>query len=113
SRRLPQILRKKTPFDEDPVYMYLAHQAVHDPLGLPPADSFTEEQIAVLDAIEANSDDDDAHLRKRFAKVLMYLDRTVGDLVDYLEAEGWMENSIIVLASDNGGCPSCGGSNYP
>ena len=30
-----------------------------------------------------------------------------------LEAHGWLENSIIVVASDNGGCPSEGGSNYP
>ncbi len=43
----------------------------------------------------------------------MYLDHTIGDLVDYLETNGWMENSIIVVASDNGGCPSIGGSNYP
>ncbi|CAB1107154.1 unnamed protein product [Ectocarpus sp. CCAP 1310/34] len=43
----------------------------------------------------------------------MYLDRSIGRLVDYLETEGWLENSIIVVASDNGGCPSTGGSNYP
>ncbi len=43
----------------------------------------------------------------------MYLDHTIRDLVDYLETEGWMENSIIVVASDNGGCPASGGSNYP
>ena len=33
--------------------------------------------------------------------------------MDYLETAGWMENSIIVVASDNGGCPYAGGSNYP
>lgn len=43
----------------------------------------------------------------------MYLDKSIGRLVEYLEAEGWLENSIIVVASDNGGCPSTGGSNYP
>ena len=43
----------------------------------------------------------------------MYLDHTVGELVEYLTTNGWMENSIIVVASDNGGCPSLGGSNYP
>lgn len=43
----------------------------------------------------------------------MYLDHTIGELVEYLTTEGWMENSIIVVASDNGGCPSLGGSNYP
>lgn len=43
----------------------------------------------------------------------MYLDKRIGEFMDMLEAEGWMENSIIVVASDNGGCPKDGGSNYP
>ncbi|CAN0234803.1 unnamed protein product, partial [Hapterophycus canaliculatus] len=51
--------------------------------------------------------------RNKCKQVLMYLDKSIGALVDYLEAEGWMENSIIVVASDNGGCASYGGSNYP
>lgn len=46
-------------------------------------------------------------------QVLMYLDHTIGELVEFLETEGWMENSIIVVASDNGGCLNNGGSNYP
>lgn len=47
------------------------------------------------------------------AQVLFYLDKMVGVLVKQLEEEGWLENSIIVLASDNGGCPTNGGSNHP
>lgn len=43
----------------------------------------------------------------------MYLDKTIGRLVDHLDEAGWLENSIIVVASDNGGCPSFGGSNHP
>lgn len=43
----------------------------------------------------------------------MYLDKSIGTVVDYLEAEGWMDNTIVVVVSDNGGCPSYGGSNYP
>lgn len=46
-------------------------------------------------------------------QVLMYLDKTIGQLVDYLEKEGWLDNSVIVVASDNGGCASDGGSNLP
>lgn len=41
------------------------------------------------------------------------MDKKIGELMDLLEAEGWLENSIIVVASDNGGCPSGGGCNYP
>lgn len=33
--------------------------------------------------------------------------------MDFLEHEGWLDNSIIVVASDNGGCPDGGGVNYP
>lgn len=51
--------------------MYLAHQAVHKPLGLPPEGVFSEDELSLLKAIEANSDDS-GHLRKRFAKVLNY-----------------------------------------
>lgn len=46
-------------------------------------------------------------------QVLMYLDKTIGQLVDYLEKEGWLDNSVIVVASDNGGCAPDGGSNLP
>lgn len=63
-----QILKEKSPFDEEPLYMYLAHQAVHRPLGLPPEGSFSQDELALLEEIEANSDDS-GHLRKRFAKV--------------------------------------------
>lgn len=43
----------------------------------------------------------------------MYVDKKIGELLDLLEEEGWMENSIVVVASDNGGHPDYGGSNYP
>ncbi|CAM9815485.1 unnamed protein product [Pylaiella littoralis] len=110
TERALDILKEKTPHDEEPLFLYLSHQAVHDPLGIPPSDAFTPEEWTLLDALEDSSGSD---LRVRFAKVLMYLDKSIGLLVDYLEAEGWMENSIIVVASDNGGCPGAGGSNYP
>lgn len=30
-----------------------------------------------------------------------------------LDAIGMMDNTLLVVASDNGGCPAMGGSNYP
>ncbi|CAM9166715.1 unnamed protein product, partial [Discosporangium mesarthrocarpum] len=43
----------------------------------------------------------------------MYMDKQIGNFMDLLEENGWLENSIVVVASDNGGCPGYGGSNYP
>lgn len=37
----------------------------------------------------------------------------IGRMVDELESMGMMDNTLLVIASDNGGCPSGGGSNYP
>ena len=34
-------------------------------------------------------------------------------IFDELGGMGMMDNTLVVLASDNGGCPSVGGSNYP
>lgn len=41
------------------------------------------------------------------------MDKRIGQLVDYLEEEGWLENAVVVVASDNGGCPMSGGINTP
>lgn len=46
-------------------------------------------------------------------QALLYLDKKIGMFLDVLESEGWLENSILVVVSDNGGCPGQGGSNYP
>lgn len=56
--------------------------------------------------------------KKKFAprfleKILLYLDKSIGKFFDALEEGGWMENSIVVVASDNGACANGGGSTYP
>ncbi|CAB1098994.1 unnamed protein product [Ectocarpus sp. CCAP 1310/34] len=108
--RALEILQGRMTSDDKPLFMYLAYQAVHEPLDTPPADAFSADELEVLDALKDSSA---SPLRIDFAKVLMYLDKSIGRLVDYLEREGWMDNSIIVVASDNGGCPNSGGSNFP
>ena len=34
-------------------------------------------------------------------------------MFDALDDMGMMDNTLVVIASDNGGCPSGGGSNFP
>ena len=51
--------------------------------------------------------------RTKHTQVVKFLDKRIGAFVDMLEQEGWLENSVIVVASDNGACPSDGGTNYP
>ncbi|CAM9189691.1 unnamed protein product [Choristocarpus tenellus] len=108
TERAEEILMNKDPFDESPLFMYIAYQAVHDPLGPPPDDAFTREERDILDHIPTND-----LIRKKFAEVLMYLDKRIGQFIDSLSTQGWLENSLVVVASDNGGCPTSGSTNYP
>ncbi|CAN0388593.1 unnamed protein product [Pylaiella littoralis] len=108
--RATQIVQSKKPYDDEPLFLYMAHQSVHSPNGPAPSDGFTTEEQQLLDAVSAATGSDE---RVQFAGVLLYLDKLIGDFVDVLEDEGWLENSIIVVASDNGGCPTDGGTNYP
>ena len=73
-----------------PFFLYLAHWGVHTPLQATQAD---------YDAVG----DIQPHRLRVYAAMLRSLDRSVGRIVEKLEAEGLSENTIIVLSSDNGG----------
>ncbi|XP_048511627.1 arylsulfatase J isoform X2 [Athalia rosae] len=93
----------------DPLFLYLAHAAVHsgnpyNPLPAP------DERVARFDSIEDYD-------RRRFAAMLSKLDDSVGVVVDTLRKRGMLQNSVIVFSSDNGG-PAAGfnlnaASNWP
>lgn len=40
-----------------------------------------------------------------YAAMIDRLDQNIGRLVDYLESKGVMENTLLMICSDNGGCP--------
>ncbi len=73
-----------------PFFLYLAHWAPHTPLQATRAD------------YEAVGDIEPHRLRV-YAAMIHALDRSVGRVIDKLDAEGLSENTIIVLSSDNGG----------
>lgn len=73
-----------------PFFLYLAHWAPHTPL------QATQEDYDAVGDIEP-------HRLRVYAAMLHALDRSVGRVIDKLEAEGLSDNTIIVLSSDNGG----------
>jgi arylsulfatase A-like enzyme len=74
-----------------PFYLYMAHYAVHIPLCAD--DRFYKKYIdAGLEESEA-----------RYASMIEGMDKSLGDIMDYLESNGLAENTIILFMSDNGG----------
>jgi uncharacterized sulfatase len=73
-----------------PFFLYLAHWAPHTPL------QATREDFEAVGDLEP-------HRLRVYAAMIHALDRSVGRVMDKLEAEGLADNTIIVLSSDNGG----------
>lgn len=75
---------------DEPHFLYLAYHAPHWPLQALPADYDRNAHIQ-----EEN--------RRRFAAIMTTLDDSVGRILDYLEAEGRADNTLLFFISDNGG----------
>lgn len=81
---------------KEPFYLNLAHYAVHVPLM---ADKrFVQRYYdAGLDSAEA-----------KYASMVEGMDKSLGDIMDFLTAKGVAENTIIIFMSDNGGLDAHG-----
>ncbi|MEM0984865.1 MAG: sulfatase [Pseudomonadota bacterium] len=73
-----------------PFFLYLAHWGVHTPL------QATREDYEAVGDIEP-------HRHRVYAAMVRALDRSVGRVIEKLDAEGLSDNTIVVLSSDNGG----------
>jgi len=74
-----------------PFYLYMAHYAVHTPLN---ADRRFYQKY--LDAGLPESE-------AKYASMIEAMDKSLVDLMDYLDEKGIAENTIILFMSDNGG----------
>jgi len=76
---------------KEPFYLNIAHYAVHTPIM---ADKrFVQKYYdAGLDSTEA-----------KYASLVEGMDKSLGDLMDFLKAKGVDKNTIIIFMSDNGG----------
>ncbi|MEJ7736811.1 MAG: sulfatase [Chitinophagaceae bacterium] len=76
---------------KQPFYLNMAHYAVHDPIQ---ADRrFVQKYLdAGLDSTEA-----------RYASLVEGMDKSLGDVMDFIRKKGIEKNTVIVFMSDNGG----------
>ena len=76
---------------QQPFFLYMAHYAVHTPIM--PDDRFVQKYLEKgMDSIEAN-----------YASMIEGMDKSLGDIMDYLADKKIAENTIILFMSDNGG----------
>ncbi|XP_015593015.1 arylsulfatase B [Cephus cinctus] len=93
----------------EPLFLYVAHAAVHSGNPYNP--------LPVPDKEAARFTDISNYNRRRYAGILSKLDQSVGDIVEALRVKGILNNSIIIFSTDNGG-PAAGfnlnaASNWP
>ncbi|XP_067036549.1 arylsulfatase B-like [Acropora muricata] len=92
-----------------PMFLYLAHQAVHsanknDPLQAP------DDLIKKFEFIQSPQ-------RRKYAAMVTALDESVGQVRQALADKGMLQDSVIIFTTDNGGAPHGlnwnAGSNWP
>ena len=103
-------------FTSSSLFLYLSFQAVHDPFdddryypnGIPVSYVGTTMYDKVKDSV-------DGHIRRQYTLSLYLLDEAIEKIVKALDKLGTdvADNTYIIFASDNGGCPSGGGRSGP
>jgi arylsulfatase A-like enzyme len=84
-----------------PFFLYMSHYAVHAPIEEDPR--FIKRYTASgLDPIEA-----------RYASMVEALDKSLGDILDFLDARGIADETTILFMSDNGGLSAQGRGGEP
>ncbi len=77
--------------DKKPFYLYMSHYAVHTPIMGDPR--FEQQYLDKgLDTIEA-----------KYASMIEGMDKSLGDILDFVNQKGIADNTIILFMSDNGG----------
>lgn len=76
---------------DKPFYLYMSHYAVHVPL---------DKDSRFYDKYRARGLDD---AEARYAALVEGMDKSLGDIMDYLEETNQIDNTIIIFMSDNGG----------
>jgi len=81
-----------------PFYLYMSHYSVHSPFQ---SDPRFEDNYAGSDKDERS---------RAYATLIEGMDKSLGDLMDHLEARGIAENTLIIFMGDNGSDAPFGGA---
>jgi len=76
---------------KQPFFLYMAHYAVHTPL-------YGDKRF-LQKYLDAGLDNKEA----KYASMVEGMDKSLGDIMDYLEAKKLDKNTIVLFMSDNGG----------
>ncbi|CAB9499987.1 Arylsulfatase I [Seminavis robusta] len=92
--------------EEDPLFLYLAYQAVHDPDQVPEEYRAPYENVTGWDA-----------RRITYAGMLTAADQGIAQVIEALQETGMWDDTVVVFTTDNGGptdvCAIQGSSNFP
>lgn len=83
---------------DSPFFLYVAYNAPHSPIQTPPQISGLNEHI-------------EPGNRYVYAEMVTQFDNGIGQIIDELENQGILENTIVVFSNDNGGAARGGASN--
>ena len=85
-KTLEHPIRQKLPF-----YLYFSHYSNHTPI--------QRDKRYIQPYLDAGMDEGQA----RYASMVEGMDKSLGDVLDFLETKGVADNTIIIFYSDNGG----------
>jgi len=118
-----EIIKNKT---KQPWYIQLEYNAVHAPIYVGHPDYLKKYGIEQFPFWDPKSEtyeqwhrrwgllgEVDPDGRKRYLLQLEVLDKGIGKILDQLEENGQMENTLIIFLSDNGGCINTYSQNNP
>ena len=104
-------------FDDSSMFMYVALQAARAPFedsknknGLEDSDL---DSVGASDASTYISKKIDGDIQKQYFMSIAVADQAAEGIYKALDDRDVLDNSYIIFASDNGGCPTAGGRNYP
>jgi arylsulfatase A-like enzyme len=82
-----------------PFFLYLSHYAIHAPI---------EEDHRFIDKYEGMDP-----IEAKYASMIESMDKSLGDLMDYIEEKKLRKNTIILFTSDNGGLSAAARGGVP